>query len=43
MPEILVKFEEKIIEKFITEKKRITIGRTPDNDIVLDNRGVSRR
>jgi pSer/pThr/pTyr-binding forkhead associated (FHA) protein len=43
MPEILVKFEEKIIEKFITEKKRVTIGRTPDNDIVLDNRGVSRR
>ncbi len=43
MPEIIVKFEEKVIEKFITEKKRITIGRTPDNDIVLDNRGVSRR
>lgn len=43
MPEILVKFEDKVIEKFITEKKRITIGRTPDNDIVLDNRGVSRR
>jgi pSer/pThr/pTyr-binding forkhead associated (FHA) protein len=43
MPEIIVKFEDKVIEKFITEKKRITIGRTPDNDIVLDNRGVSRR
>jgi len=43
MPEIIVKFEEKVIEKFITEKKRVTIGRTPDNDIVLDNRGVSRR
>ena len=43
MPEIIVKFEDKIIEKFLTEKKRVTIGRTPDNDIVLDNRGVSRR
>jgi pSer/pThr/pTyr-binding forkhead associated (FHA) protein len=43
MPEIIVKYEEKVIEKFITEKKRIAIGRTPDNDIVLDNRGVSRR
>lgn len=43
MPELIVKFEDKIIEKFITEKKRVTIGRTPDNDIVLDNRGVSRR
>ncbi len=42
MPEIIVKFEDKVIEKFITEKKRVTIGRTPDNDIVLDNRGVSR-
>ena len=43
MPEIIVKYENKIIEKFITEKKRITMGRTPDNDIILDNRGVSRR
>jgi pSer/pThr/pTyr-binding forkhead associated (FHA) protein len=43
MPEIIVKYEDKIIEKFITEKKRVTIGRTPDNDITLDNRGVSRR
>ncbi len=43
MPEVIVKYEEKVIEKFITEKKRVTIGRTPDNDIVLDNRGVSRR
>jgi pSer/pThr/pTyr-binding forkhead associated (FHA) protein len=42
MPEIIVKYEDKVIEKFITEKKRVTVGRTPDNDIVLDNRGVSR-
>lgn len=43
MPEVIVKYEDNVIEKFITEKKRVTIGRTPDNDIVLDNRGVSRR
>jgi pSer/pThr/pTyr-binding forkhead associated (FHA) protein len=43
MPEIIVKYEDKIIERFLTEKKRVNIGRTPDNDIVLDNRGVSRR
>ncbi len=43
MPEIVVKFEDKIIERVVSEKKRITIGRTPDNDIVLDNRGVSRK
>ncbi len=43
MPEILVKFEDKIIERVVTQKKRINIGRTPDNDIVLNNKGVSRR
>lgn len=43
MPEILVKYEDKIIERVVTEKKRISIGRTSDNDIVLDNRGVSRK
>ena len=43
MPEIVVKFEERVIERVVTEKKRISIGRTPDNDIVLDNRGGSRK
>ena len=43
MPEIIVRFEEKVIERVVAEKPRITIGRTTDNDIVLDNRGVSRR
>jgi len=43
MPEIVVKFEDKVIEKLVTQKKRISIGRTPDNDIVLDNRAVSRK
>jgi pSer/pThr/pTyr-binding forkhead associated (FHA) protein len=43
MPEIIVKYQDKIIEKFITEKRRVTIGRTPDNDVVLENRGISRQ
>lgn len=43
MPEIVVKYEDRVIERVVTEKKRITIGRTSDNDIVLDNRGVSRK
>jgi pSer/pThr/pTyr-binding forkhead associated (FHA) protein len=43
MPEVVVKFEDKVIERVVTEKKRISIGRTPDNDIVLDNKGVSRK
>jgi pSer/pThr/pTyr-binding forkhead associated (FHA) protein len=43
MPEIIIKFEGKVIERVVAEKKRLSIGRTPDNDIILDNRGVSRK
>lgn len=43
MPEIVVRYEDKVIERVVTEKKRISIGRTHDNDIVLENRGVSRK
>lgn len=43
MAEIIVKFEDKVIERIVTEKKRISIGRTNDNDIVLENRGISRK
>ncbi len=43
MPEIIVKFEDKVIERIVTEKKRISIGRTNENDVVLENRGVSRK
>jgi pSer/pThr/pTyr-binding forkhead associated (FHA) protein len=42
MAEIIVKFEDKVIERIVTEKKRISIGRTNDNDVVLENRAVSR-
>lgn len=43
MPEIVVKFSDRIIERVVTEKEHISIGRTTENDIVLDNRGVSRK
>lgn len=43
MPEIIVKYDDKVIERIVTEKKRISIGRTNENDIVLENRGVSRK
>jgi pSer/pThr/pTyr-binding forkhead associated (FHA) protein len=43
MPEIIVKYEDKVIERVVSEKKRLSIGRTSDNDIVLENRGVSRK
>lgn len=43
MAEIIVKFDDKVVERIVTEKKRISIGRTRENDIVLENRGVSRK
>ncbi|MEE8577015.1 MAG: FHA domain-containing protein [candidate division Zixibacteria bacterium] len=43
MPEIIVKYEDKVIERVVTEKRRISVGRTNDNDVVLENRGVSRK
>lgn len=43
MPEIIVKYEDKVVERVVTEKKRISLGRTNENDIVLENRGVSRK
>ncbi|MBI3872170.1 MAG: FHA domain-containing protein, partial [candidate division Zixibacteria bacterium] len=43
MTEIVIRYEDKVIERVITEKRRISIGRNSDNDIVLDNRGVSRK
>lgn len=43
MPEIVVKYEDKVIEKVVIQKKMISIGRTSGNDIVLDNKAVSRK
>jgi pSer/pThr/pTyr-binding forkhead associated (FHA) protein len=43
MPEIVVRYEDKVVERVVTQKKRISVGRTSDNDIVLDNKGVSRK
>ena len=43
MPEIVVRFGDKIIQRHVAEKPRISIGRTADNDIVLDNKAVSRK
>jgi pSer/pThr/pTyr-binding forkhead associated (FHA) protein len=43
MPEIVVKYEDKVIERVVTQKKMISVGRNPDNDIVLNNKAVSRK
>lgn len=43
MAEIVVKFDSKVIERVVVDKRRVSIGRTRENDIVLENRGVSRK
>jgi len=43
MPEFVIKYDKKVVEKIVTEKDHLSIGRTSDNDIVLDNRGISRK
>lgn len=43
MPEIVVKFGGRVVQKVIlTGQARVTIGRTPENTVMLDNIGVSR-
>lgn len=43
MPEIIVKAADQTIERIVTEKDHLSIGRTPDNDVVLDSAAVSRK
>jgi len=43
MAEIVVKYDDKVIEKVVIDKRRVSIGRTAENDIILENRGVSRK
>jgi hypothetical protein len=41
MPKILLKFETSVIKEIPLDKSVLTVGRKPDNDIVLDNATVS--
>ncbi|MBN1824078.1 MAG: FHA domain-containing protein [Endomicrobiales bacterium] len=41
MPKLLLKFHAAVIKEIPAEKTPITIGRKPDNDIVIDNMAVS--
>lgn len=43
MAEIVIKFNDQVVERVVVDKRRVSIGRTKDNDIVLENRGVSRK
>lgn len=41
MPKLLLKFEAAVIREYKVDKPAMTIGRKPDNDIMLDNQAVS--
>jgi pSer/pThr/pTyr-binding forkhead associated (FHA) protein len=41
MPKLLLKFQAAVIKEIPVEKTPLTIGRKPDNDIVVDNMAVS--
>ena len=43
MPKLLVKFRGKVLNEIPIRKSCLTIGRTDENDIVIDNLGVSRQ
>ncbi len=43
MIKILLKFNQKVLKKFETDKDKITIGRLKDNDIHINNPSVSRQ
>src|SRR5438552_2043825 len=41
MPKIFLKFNERVLKEIPLDKPRFTIGRKPDNDLVIDNPVVS--
>lgn len=41
MPKLLLKFEAAVIKEIKLDKPVFTVGRKPDNDIMLDNQAVS--
>ncbi|MBI4800902.1 MAG: FHA domain-containing protein [Elusimicrobia bacterium] len=41
MPKLLLKFEAAVIKEIKLDKPVLSVGRKPDNDIVLDNQAVS--
>lgn len=41
MPKIIVKFNEAVIKDVPLDREQLTIGRKPDNDVVIDNPAVS--
>ncbi len=41
MPKLLLKFDAAVIKEVAMEKKSISVGRKPDNDIIIDNPAIS--
>lgn len=41
MAKVLLKYKEAVVKEIVLEKEVTTIGRKPDNDIVIDNQAVS--
>src|SRR5207244_4740570 len=41
MPKIFLKFNEQVLKEIQLDKARLTIGRKPDNDLVIDNPAMS--
>ena len=42
MPEIIVKLGDNIVQKYFFVKETMSIGRAPDNEIVIENLAISR-
>ncbi|MEN6374725.1 MAG: FHA domain-containing protein [Smithella sp.] len=41
MAKVLLKYKEAVVQEMILDKEVTTIGRKPDNDIIIDNQAVS--
>lgn len=41
MAKILLKYKEAVVQEIVLDKEVTTIGRKPDNDIIIDNQAVS--
>jgi pSer/pThr/pTyr-binding forkhead associated (FHA) protein len=41
MPKIILKFNEAVLKEIPLDREQLTIGRKPDNDLVIDNPAVS--
>ena len=42
MVKLVLKFKDVVLEEFPVTRESVTVGRAPDNDIVIDNTLVSR-